>query len=80
MNDDRFLTFLFDTTDQAVWAEDVARERGIPAEVVSAPAWAEDKCGMALRTFRARAPELGEAFGEEGIPYSTTDGRPDAAS
>ncbi len=61
--------YVFETTNAALWAEDVALERGIPAEVVSAPAEAAAKCGIALRTTRERAPTLEEAFDEEGVPY-----------
>ena len=65
----RFPTYLFDTTQQALWAEEVAGERAIPAEVVSAPPEAEDKCGMALRTLEKHASRLEAALGDEGIPF-----------
>lgn len=66
--------YLFDTTNQAMWAEDVARERGIPAEVAPAPPEAKDKCGLSLRTTAAHAPDLEAAMGEEGIPYMVAEG------
>ena len=62
-------TFTFATTHHAMWAEDVAQERAIPAEVVPAPPGAVAKCGMALRTTEDRAPELAEALDQEGIQY-----------
>lgn len=61
--------YLFETTHHAMWAEDVARERGIVAEVVSAPAEAKAKCGLALRTFGAHCHALEEAMGSEGIVF-----------
>ena len=63
-------TYTFDTTNQAMWAEDVARERSIPAEVVQAPAEAKAKCGLALRTLLRHAPALEQALEEEGVPYA----------
>ena len=59
--------FLFDTTHLAMWAEDVARERGIPAEVVSAPPEAKAKCGLALRSVGKHCQILREAMEDEGI-------------
>lgn len=67
-------SYLFDTTNQAMWAEDVARERGIPAEVVPAPPEAKAKCGLALRTTTAHATDLEAAMEEEGIPYLVAEG------
>lgn len=65
------LLFTFETTHQALWAEDTARERGIPVEVVPAPPEARAKCGIALRTFADRAEELAAALTEEGIEFGT---------
>ena len=61
--------YVFETTIDALWAEDVALERGIPAEVVSAPAEAKAKCGIALRTTADHAPTLEGALDDEGVPY-----------
>jgi hypothetical protein len=60
---------LFDTTHQAMWAEEVARAQGIPAEVVSAPADAKAKCGLALRTLAQHCVALTSALGAEGIEF-----------
>ena len=60
---------LFDTTHQAMWAEEIARIRGIPAEVVSAPADAKAKCGLALRTLTEHCAALSSALGAEGIEF-----------
>ena len=62
-------TFVFDTTHHAIWAEEVAEERGIPAEVVPAPPEAKASCMLALRTFPDRVPDLVAAFSEEGIRF-----------
>jgi len=61
--------FSFDTTHMALWAEEVARDRGIPAEVVPAPAELEAKCGLALATLSARVADLTAALEEEGVVF-----------
>ena len=63
--------FTFETTHMALWAEDTARERGIPAEVVPTPPRANAKCGLALRTTLARFEELAQALREEGVSFGT---------
>lgn len=63
--------FTFETTHMALWAEDTARERGIPAEVVPAPPQAKAKCGLALRTALARFEELAQALRDEGVGFGT---------
>lgn len=62
-------TFVFETTHHAMWAEDVARDRAIPAEVVPAPPDGGALCGVALRTPARRADELAQALDEERILY-----------
>lgn len=62
-------TFIFETTHHAMWAEDVAREQSIPAEVVPAPPEADAKCGLALRTLEEQADVLAGALDKEGIIY-----------
>lgn len=62
-------TLLFDTTTAALWAEEVAMERGIPAEIVAAPAESDAKCDLALVTHAERERELTDALGEEGVPF-----------
>jgi hypothetical protein len=64
------VVFTFDTTHHALWAEDVARERGIPAEAVPAPPAAHARCSLALETMRGAADELSAALGEEGVPFA----------
>ncbi len=64
-------TFIFETSHLALWAEDVARERGIHAQLGPAPSAAEDKCGLALRTGDADATALEAALRAEGIEFRT---------
>ena len=67
----RTRTFVFSTTHHAMWAEDVAQELYIPAEVVPAPPGDGAQCGLALRTPEAHAGALAEALDQEGIGYTT---------
>ena len=68
-DDNRTRTFVFETTHHAMWAEDVARDRAIAAEVVPGPPDGGARCGVALRTSASRADELARAFDEERIQY-----------
>ena len=61
--------FIFETTHHAMWAEDVAREQAIPAEVVPAPPEGGAKCGAALQVSPERTSELSAALKQEGILY-----------
>ena len=61
--------FTFDTTHHALWAEEVARERGIPAEVIPAPPAANAKCNLALETLPEELDALRAALAEEGVPF-----------
>jgi len=63
------VVFTFDTTHHALWAEEVARERDVPAEVVPAPPGANARCDLALETFVADHPRLAVALAEEGVPH-----------
>ena len=63
--------FTFETTHMALWAEDTARERRIPAELVPTPAQAKAKCGLALRTVEQRFDELAQALRDEGVQFAT---------
>jgi hypothetical protein len=61
-------TFVFETTTAALWGEEVAGARGIPAELVPAPAEARAKCDLALVTLPERVDELAAALDEERVP------------
>jgi hypothetical protein len=68
--------FTFETTHMALWAEDTARERRIPAEMVPTPPRARAKCGQALRTVAPRFDELAQALRHEGVQFATYDAEP----
>ncbi|MGQ0813303.1 MAG: DUF3343 domain-containing protein [Gemmatimonadota bacterium] len=60
---------VFDTTHHALWAEEVARDRGIAVEVVPAPEGADAKCGMALEVLEESFSQLQSLLSQEGIPF-----------
>jgi hypothetical protein len=62
-------TYVFESTNAAFWAEDMAREKGIPVELVPAPAEAEAKCDLAMVTLVDHAVSLEEALEREGVPF-----------
>lgn len=66
--------FTFETTHHALWAEEVASARGIPADVVPAPPAARARCNLALETLAEEAPALAAALDREGIPHGRFDG------
>ena len=61
--------FLFDTSHHALWAEEVARERRVPAEVIPAPPETGAKCDLALQVGGDHRDEIAAAFREEGISF-----------
>jgi hypothetical protein len=63
------MLFTFDTTHHALWAEEVAREAGIPAEVVPAPAAARARCNLALETLPEKVESLAAELSAAEIPY-----------
>lgn len=65
--------FTFDTSHHALWAEDVAGERGVPVEVIAAPPESGSKCDLALRALRQQADGLESAFLDEGIEFRRWD-------
>ena len=65
--------FTFETTHQALWAEDVAREKGVPHEMAPAPPEVDAKCGLSVRTPAGHADGLAKAFEEEGIEFGRTE-------
>jgi hypothetical protein len=62
--------FTFDTTHHALWAEEVARERGIPAEVIPAPPAAHARCNLALETLPEDVETLAKELEGEGVPFA----------
>lgn len=63
--------FTFDTTHMALWAEEVAREGGIPAETVPAPPETRARCGLALETLDRFVGPLSDALSAAGVSYYT---------
>lgn len=61
--------FTFDTTHHALWAEEVAGEAGIPAEVVPAPPEAGARCNLALETLLEEVGPLAAALEAVGVPH-----------
>jgi putative Se/S carrier protein len=68
--------FTFDTTHHALWAEEIAREREIAAEVVPAPPAAHARCSLALETLRGDADRLRAALEAEGVPFGIYSSSP----
>jgi hypothetical protein len=62
--------FVFDTTHHALWAEEVAQEAGIPAEVIPAPPAARARCNLALETLPEDAARLAATLTVEGVPHA----------
>jgi hypothetical protein len=61
--------FTFDTTHHALWAEEVAREFGIPHEIVPAPPEANAKCSIAIETLPENIGTMCSALENVGVPY-----------
>lgn len=64
----RTVVYLFRSATEVLWAEEVAREGGIPVEVVPSPVEAKDLCGLALEAPRPYATALEGVLKEEGLP------------
>jgi hypothetical protein len=62
--------FTFDTTHHALWAEEVAAEAGVPAEVVPAPPAARARCNLALETAPDDADALAAALTSADVPFA----------
>ena len=61
--------FTFDTTHHALWAEELARDAGIPAEVIPAPPAAHARCNLAIETLPEDVGRLALVLDGEGVPY-----------
>ncbi len=61
--------FTFDTTHHALWAEEVAGEAGIPADVVPAPPGAAARCNLALETLPGEESRLAAELDLAGVPF-----------
>jgi len=60
---------VFDTTHHALWAEELARERGLAAEVVPSPAAARAKCDLALEFLPSEQDMLFQVLAEAGVTF-----------
>jgi uncharacterized protein (DUF58 family) len=63
----RLLTF--DTTHHALWAEQLAHERGLAAEPTPAPPAAGALCDIALEFLPDEEAELLEVLRAAGVPF-----------
>lgn len=70
------VTFVFDSTNGAMWAEEIARELGIPVEVVPAPSGAEAICDLAVSTLARETRRLEAAWSDQGVPFRAWSGAP----
>lgn len=61
--------FLFETTHHALWAEQLALEHGLAAQVVPAPDRAKAKCGLAIETLPEDHERMVETLDEAGVPF-----------
>lgn len=61
--------FVFETSHHALWAEQVAEQRGVTVQVVPAPEGAEAQCGLALRIEAGDEEALAAALADEGITF-----------
>jgi hypothetical protein len=59
--------FTFDTTHHALWAEEVAKDAGIPHEVVPSPPAAQARCSIAVETLPADAARFEAMLATVGI-------------
>jgi len=60
---------VFDTTHHALWAEEIARSKGLGVDVVPAPAAADAKCDLALVVLEEDELELIASLDAEGVPF-----------
>jgi hypothetical protein len=60
--------FTFASTHHAIWAEELAREAGIPVEVVPAPPTARARCNLALECLAEDVERLAVRLPESDVP------------
>jgi hypothetical protein len=65
--------FTFETTHHALWAEEVARARQVPVEVVPAPPGLVARCNLALVTLPEEHHLLVKILHGEDIPFLVVD-------
>jgi hypothetical protein len=62
-------TYVFDSTNGTLWAEEVAQSAGLPVEVVPSPPESDALCDLALITRSADAPTLEGVLRRAGVPF-----------
>jgi hypothetical protein len=65
--------FTFDSTHHALWAEQIAMERGLGAQVVPAPPESNAKCDLALEVLEDDAEPLMAALLDAGVEFARFD-------
>ncbi|MGH7475751.1 MAG: DUF3343 domain-containing protein [Longimicrobiales bacterium] len=60
---------LFDTTHHAIWAEQLASERGVAVQVISAPPGARARCDIALEVLPEQYERFAGVLQEARIPF-----------
>ena len=61
--------FVFDTTHHALWAEQIALESALGAQVIPAPADSKAKCDLALEVLEEDAEALLAGLREQGVEF-----------
>lgn len=69
--------FLFDTTHHALWAEEVAAELGLGAQIVPAPSDARANCDLALEALSEDRQRLENELRSRGIEFRLRSGSGD---
>jgi hypothetical protein len=65
--------FTFDTTHHALWAEELAMENGIAAEIIPAPPQAGARCDLALETLPEEVDRLEAILTEKQVEFRVFD-------
>ena len=61
--------FTFDTTHHALWAEQIALDLRLGAQVIPAPAAAQAKCSLALEVLEEDIEVLRNALDAQGVMF-----------
>jgi hypothetical protein len=61
--------FTFDTTHHALWAEQIALDLRLGAQVIPAPAAAKAKCSLALEVLEEDIEVLRNALDAQGVVF-----------
>ncbi|HEX7051436.1 MAG TPA: putative Se/S carrier-like protein [Longimicrobiales bacterium] len=65
---------VFDTTHHALWAEEIALERGLAVQVIPAPPAAAARCDLALETLPEDVEALTAALAAAGVAFRIYEG------